>query len=578
MLTLGINSAWHDSAVALVHDGKVLFAAEEERFSRIKHDNGFPVLALHAALRHAGVSMEELDEIGFGWNRPGVGEGWILGAIAARRIPFDYRVVGAHVALLARALYTGDGLRRLQRDFGPIRAPIRYVDHHEAHAWSAYGLCGADDAAVLVVDGHGAWQATSIYKGEGNRLERLKVFTYPNSIGSFYTAFTDLLGFESNTDEWKLMGLAAYGTPTYDLSDIITVSSDHYQVDANALRVTPRGPRFLQSRFGPRRNPDDGFTDGDRDLAASVQRATEEAMVSLARLAVKLTGKRRLCLAGGVAMNSKANGAILAAGIVDELFVQPAATDDGTAIGAAIALQKRSNRDTPNELMDHAYLGPSYGSDTVRRVLEESRVPYVQTDAVERIAAGLLASGHVLGWFQGRMEFGPRALGARSIIGDPRSAETRDRVNASVKFREEWRPFAPACLVERAHEFFEPASSSPFMILTFTVKEDKRKIIPAVTHIDHSARVQTVTEHANPRYWGLINEFDHLTGVPVVLNTSFNLKGEPIVCTPQDALRTFFTSGLDFLVIEDFVVPKHDVREMLDRALEADTLSPGVTA
>jgi carbamoyltransferase len=277
-------------------------------------------------------------------------------------------------------------------------------------------------------------------------------------------------------------------------------------------------------------------------------------------------------------MNSKANGAILAAGIVDELFVQPAATDDGTAIGAAIALQKRSNRDTPNELMDHAYLGPSYGSDTVRRVLEESRVPYVQTDAVERIAAGLLASGHVLGWFQGRMEFGPRALGARSIIGDPRSAETRDRVNASVKFREEWRPFAPACLVERAHEFFEPASSSPFMILTFTVKEDKRKIIPAVTHIDHSARVQTVTEHANPRYWGLINEFDHLTGVPVVLNTSFNLKGEPIVCTPQDALRTFFTSGLDFLVIEDFVVPKHDVREMLDRALEADTLSPGVTA
>jgi carbamoyltransferase len=277
-------------------------------------------------------------------------------------------------------------------------------------------------------------------------------------------------------------------------------------------------------------------------------------------------------------MNSKANGAILAAGIVDELFVQPAATDDGTAIGAAIALQKRSNRDTPNELMDHAYLGPSYGSDTVRRVLEESRVPYVQTDDVERIAAWLLASGHVLGWFQGRMEFGPRALGARSIIGDPRSAETRDRVNASVKFREEWRPFAPACLVERAHEFFEPASSSPFMILTFTVKEDKREVIPAVTHIDHSARVQTVTEHASPRYWGLINEFDRLTGVPVVLNTSFNLKGEPIVCTPQDALRTFFTSGLDFLVIEDFVVPKHDVSDMLDRALDANTLSAGDTA
>jgi carbamoyltransferase len=571
VLTLGINSAWHDSSVALVDDGRVLFAAGEERFSRVKHDSGFPGLALSAALRHAGASIADVDEIGFGWNRPGVGESWILAATAARRIPFDYRVVGAHVALLGRALYTGDGLRHLKRDFGPIAAPVRYIDHHEAHAWSTYGLCGADDAAVLVVDGHGAWQATSIYLGEGNRLKRLKVFTYPNSIGSFYTAFTDLLGFESNSDEWKLMGLAAYGAPTYDLSEIITVESDGYRINANALRVTPHGPPFLQSRFGARRNPDEGFTSDDRNLAASVQQATEEAMVALASLAVRLTGRRRLCLAGGVAMNSKANGAILAAGVVDELFVQPAATDDGTAIGAAIALQKRSTKPPRNGLMTHAYLGPDYSSTTIRSVLEDSRVPFVQIADVERLAASLLAGGHVLGWFQGRMEFGPRALGARSIIADPRWLEMRDRVNASVKFREEWRPFAPACLAERASEFFEPAHSSPFMILTFTVKEEKREVIPAVTHIDHSARVQTVTEDANPSYWGLINEFDRLTGVPVVLNTSFNLKGEPIVCTPQDALRTFFTSGLDFLVIEDFVVPKHDVREVLDNAIDAIT-------
>lgn len=572
MLTLGINSAWHDSAVAVVQDGALLFAAEEERFSRIKHDSGFPVQALHAALRETGASIDDIDEIGFGWNRPGFGEGWILAASAMGRIPFNLRVVGAHTALLGRAIYTGDGRRRLVRDFSPVRAPIRYIDHHEAHAWSTYGMCGAEDAAVLVVDGHGAWQATSIYRGEENQLTRLRVFTYPNSIGSFYTAFTDLLGFESNSDEWKLMGLAAYGNPTYDLSEVIAVDAEGYRVNANALRVTPRGPRFLESRFGPRRDPEAGFADEDRDLAASVQQATEKAMVSLAKLAVRLTGKRRLCLAGGVAMNSKANGAILAAGVVDELFVQPAATDDGTAIGAAIALQRRARRGTDNRRMDHAYVGPAYSSETVRGILNDSRAPHVQVDGVERVAASLLADGYVLGWFQGRMEFGPRALGGRSIVADPRSVENRDRVNASVKFREEWRPFAPACLAERASEYFEPDSSSPFMILTFMVKEDKRAIIPAVTHVDNSARVQTVTEDVNPRYWGLINEFDRITGVPVVLNTSFNLKGEPIVCTPQDALRTFFTSGLDFLVIEDFIVPKYDMRKALDLALVGATV------
>jgi carbamoyltransferase len=568
MLTLGINSAWHDSAVALVGDGRVLFAAEEERFSRIKHDSSFPRLAIRAALEHSGTSLRDLDGIAFGWNRPGVGETFLLASMLSGRIPpFNLRAFGHHAGQLARALYTLDGKRELEREFAPGSIPMQFVDHHEAHALSAYALSGFDDAAVLVIDGHGAWQATTIYDAKGDHLRRMKVFAYPNSLGSFYTAFTDLLGFESNSDEWKLMGLAAYGNPTYPLDEIITVTSDGYKVNPRALRVSPRGQEFLQQRFGPRRDPEQGFTEDDRNLAASVQAVTEEAILTLVRTAVRMTGRRNLCLAGGVAMNSKANGRIIASGLIDDLFVQPAATDDGTAIGAALALQQRLGGHFPRGLMTEAYLGPEYSNDAIRRALEDARIRFIELANVERVAARLLADGFVVGWFQGRMEFGPRALGNRSILGDPRDVLTRDRVNASVKFREEWRPFAPSCLAEKAAEYFEPDAESPFMILTFAVRGEKRSVIPAVTHIDQSARVQTVQKDANPRYWQLISEFGRLTGVPVVLNTSFNLKGEPIVCRPQDAIRTFFTSGLDFLAIGDFIVAKDDVQGDLEKAV-----------
>jgi carbamoyltransferase len=573
MLALGINSAWHDSSVALTEDDRVVFAGAEERFSRVKHDSGFPRLALKAALQHAGASIDDVDRIAFGWNRPGLGEGYILGALAAGRIPFEKRNFAGHAALLGRALYTQDGKRELGRHFGPAAAARAiYVDHHEAHAWSAYGLSGFEDAAVLVVDGHGAWQATSVYEARGGRMTRRGVFAYPNSLGSFYTAFTHLLGFESNSDEWKVMGLAAYGTPTYDLGDFLELTPMGYRVNPEALRVSTLGEEVLTSRFGPRRNPDEGFSDDDKNLAASVQEATEEAMLRLIRSTVQVTGCRDLCLAGGVAMNSKANGKILASGLVDRVFVQPAATDDGTALGAAVAMQHRHRPELGNPRMEHAYLGPAFDDAAIERVLEDSRLQSTRVPNVEQVTARLIADGHVVGWFQGRMEFGPRALGNRSILGDPRDERTRDRVNASVKFREEWRPFAPSCLEESASEFFEPDEDSPYMILTFTVRPEKRSVIPAVTHVDDSARVQTVRRDVNPRYWGLINEFGRITGVPVVLNTSFNLRGEPIVCTPQDALRTFFTSGLDFLVLGEFIVAKDDVRHALDAAInQAET-------
>jgi carbamoyltransferase len=571
MLTLGINCAWHDSSVAIVDDRQVLFACAEERLSRVKHDSAFPRLALKEALRHAGASIEDVDDVAFGWNRPGVHETYLAASIATGRIPYATRNLLAHLALIGRARYRLDGKRDLIRLFGSGKttAKARFIDHHEAHAWSAFALSGFDDAAVLVVDGHGAWQATSIYSARDGVLKRLQTIAYPNSLGSFYTAFTNLLGFEANSDEWKVMGLAAYAEPGPDLSEIIQFTEAGYHVNKHALSVSLGGPQFLQSRFGPRRNPEDGFTDYDKALAASVQSATEQAMLALVRQAVHLTGCKRLCLAGGVAMNSKANGVILRSGLVDEIFVQPAATDDGTALGAAIAGQRRLGGWKSSSRMDHAYLGPGFSQEEIARVLADSRVAFTKTADVEAVTAQLIADGHVIGWFQGRMEFGPRALGARSILADPRDAAVRDRVNASVKFREEWRPFAPSCLRERASEYFEPDADSPFMILTFTVKPDKRDVIPAVTHVDGSARVQTVTKQANPRYWKLIAEFDRITGVPVVLNTSFNLKGEPIVCSPQDALRTFFTSGLDFLVMGDAIVAKDDVRNKLEYVLES---------
>lgn len=570
MLTVGIsNNRWHDSSVALVEDGKILFAGAEERFSRIKHDGSFPSHALRAALAHAAVSLHDVDGVAFGWNRPGLAQSFSLARTATGHIPFDAWAVGGNFVRLARGLYFGGGKRKLVREFGPLPpGGARYVDHHEAHAWSAYAVSGFDDAAVLVVDGFGATQATSIYDGHDGSLHRRRTFLFPNSLGTFYQAFTHHLGFRPNSDEWKVMGLAAYGSPTVAMNEFIRVSDDDYWVNKNVLRITRRGDALLRERFGPRRNPEEGLSEENRNLAASVQKAVEEAIVMLARNAVRLTGRRNLCLAGGVAMNSKANGAIAASGLVDRLFIQPAAADDGTALGAAIACQRRLRPSMPIRRMEHVYLGPAFSTDQVRPVLDGARLDYLQVPNVEAVTARLLATGHVVGWFQGRMEFGPRALGNRSILGDPRDAATRDRVNASVKFREEWRPLAPSCLAEKAGEYFEPEAESPFMILTQTVRAEKRGVIPAVTHVDQTARVQTVQREVNPRYWRLISEFERLTGVPVILNTSFNLRGEPIVCTPQDAISTFRRSGLDFLAIDDFIVPKEAVREGLRGAME----------
>ena len=569
---LGINCHAHDSSAALLRDGEVIFAATEERFSRIKKDRSFPRLTIGAALAHAGIEYGDLQGVAFGWNRPGLGPLNTIRRAVTGELPRTYGWTMEQIFHLASEVRWKGGLSPLRRFFGKTDAErVHYIDHHESHAWSAYALSSFDESMVLVCDGWGAWQSTTIYHAKGDKLTPVKVFPYPNSLGIFYEAFTDLLGFERQNDEWKVMGLAAYGEPTVDLQGILKVVQGGYQADGNLLSGAAHGDlRRLIEKFGPRRTPEKGITREMQNLAASVQKALEEAMFELVREGVRLTGSRNLSLAGGVAMNSKANGKILASGLIDNIFVQPAATDDGAAIGAALGVYAARGEQMPRFHMEHAYLGPQFDDAEIQEVLRTYKLPVVKVRNVAAETARILASGKIVGWFQGRMEFGPRALGARSILADPRTVEMRDRVNECVKFREGWRPFAPSTMLERSKHYFQPDYPSPFMILTFDVIPEKRKVIPAVTHADNSARVQTVDRRVNPLYWELISEFERLTGVPVIMNTSFNLKGEPIVCAPKDAIRTFYSSGLDFLVMGSHVVAKDATWQPAERS-EAPT-------
>jgi carbamoyltransferase len=554
---LGINAYLHDSAVALLRDGELVFAVAEERLSRVKKDSRFPTKSITAALEHGGIEYNDLDAIAFGWNRPGRTPLHTLQCSLTGRLPLSMSYVGHSLLTVGRELRSQNGALQLGRTFGQPRTKPLHIDHHRAHAWSAYGLSGFDESTVVVMDGRGATQATSVYHAEGDRLRLIRTIKFPNSLGAFYEAFTDLLGFERNNDEWKVMGLAAYGEPTHDLSDLIHIGDHGYRINSHAIHGKTWGDlRPMIQRFGPRRDPESVITDEDRNLAASAQHAVERAIFALIQWAVETTGSRNLCLAGGVAMNSKANGRLLSSGIVDDLFVQPAATDDGTAIGAAIGAHESLGLPVPRARLQDVYLGPAVSTAEVERTISTYKLKATRVRNVEAVAARLVAEGNIIGWYQGRMEFGPRALGNRSIIADARNPEMKDRVNEIVKFREGWRPFAPSCLEESAADYFAGCREAPYMILTFDVLPEARHRIPAVTHVDNTARVQTVSQDSNPRYWKLISEFSRLTGVPVVMNTSFNLRGEPIVCTPKDAIRTFYSSGLDFLVLDDYILPK----------------------
>jgi carbamoyltransferase len=452
--------------------------------------------------------------------------------------------------------HQGGGAKRFTQHFGNTRSRFRFVDHHLAHALSAYSYSGFDDAAVVVIDGRGAWEATSIWYGRNGRLDPVCTINFPNSLGLFYATFTEFLGFVPYSDEWKVMGLAPYGKPGVELQPFIDTVANPYRVYSKLL--FDRGSRFASiiPILGQARVPESEITDHYKNVAFAVQDACENAIMSVIHLALEKTHSRNLCLAGGVALNSKANGKINASGIIDNLFVQPAAGDDGVALGAALAPLLDDNGKLPMKAMRHGYWGPSFDEAFVEKALLTYKIRYAKLSDPAATAAQLLSNGKILGWFQGRMEFGPRALGSRSILADPRDPEMNAKVNNAVKFREWWRPFAPSFKKEAAPDYLESAFDSPFMILTAQVRPEKRSVIPSVTHVDGSARPQTVEREINPLYYRLIEEFGKITGVPVIMNTSFNLRGEAIVHTPTDALRTFFSSGMDALVIGSFLVEK----------------------
>jgi len=594
MNVLGVSCYFHDAAAALLRDGVLVAAAEEERFSRKKHDFEFPQKAIDFCLRTAGLTTQDLDYVVF-FEKPFVKfERLLLSSM--QMFPKSHKVFRE-----AMVTWLGDKLwvkHLLQSKLGVTPDRILFSEHHLSHASSAFFCSPFEEAAVLSVDGVGEWTTASIGVGRGTELTLLKEIRFPHSLGLLYSAFTAFLGFEVNEGEYKVMGMAPFGSPKYvdDVWKLIRVASDgsfeldmtyfsfHHSADQtfNAKFVdlfgAPRDPKMnfftpasgYPEYFGARPA---NFDEQSRlnqhyaDIAASIQRVTEEVMLTLARAAYRETGLTKLCMAGGCALNSVANGRILRETPFDELYVHPAAGDGGAAVGAALYGYHTLLGKPRAFVMEHAAWGEAHGPDVTERFLREHGIPFERFDEEDRLVDRVvdrLHAGHVIGWSQGRFEWGPRALGHRSIIADPRRTDMKDIVNTKIKFREPFRPFAPSVLAERTSEFFDLPDAARhyparFMLYVVDVKPEHHKTLPAITHVDGTGRLQTVRRETNPRYYALIDAFGRATGVPVVLNTSFNLRGEPIVNTPAEAFNTFMASGMDTLVLGDHVVDKRAV-------------------
>jgi carbamoyltransferase len=561
MNVLGISGYFHDAAACLVQDGVVIAAAEEERFTRRKHDPSFPIHASSFCLRSAKLTVDDLDAVVF-YESPAVklDRIWRMAVQSEKASEEFLRHVFPRWSLHTR---TDELIRRWLRYDGRIT----FIEHHLAHAASAFYCSPFRDAAIYTVDGVGEWATSAWGTGRDRKIRLDAEMRFPNSLGLLYSAFTYYLGFEVNDGEYKVMGLAPYGKPTF-VDRIHKVATDHgdgsVTLDLRYFDFVNR-ERMITDRFeelfgGRPRAAESSFTQRDWDIAASIQRYTEEVMLGAARHIHKQTGDRNLCMAGGVALNCVANGRILREGPYKELYIQPASGDAGGAIGAALYhAHAVHDQPRPEGGMRSAYLGPEFSNASIESYLKLLGVPYKHLPDAELLplVAQHIADGKIIGWFHGRMEFGPRALGGRSILGDARPPEMKDIINAKIKLREGFRPFAPAVLAHRSPEYFHLDAESPYMLLVAQVREDHRHI-GAVTHLDGSARVQTVTAESNPRFHQLISAFDKLTGVPVIVNTSFNVRGEPIVCTPDDAYRCFMATGIDFLVLENCILDKRE--------------------
>ncbi len=594
MRVLGISAFYHDSAAALVEEGQIIAAAQEERFTRVKHVASFPKHAIAFCLREAGCSLGEIDHVVF-YDKPFLKFERLLETYLAMA-PRGFRSFRMAVPLwIKEKLFQKNLLRKELRKLPGAdgwSGSLLFTEHHQSHAASAFFASPFESAAVLTLDGVGEWCTTSIGRGQGNHLEIQREIHFPHSLGLLYSAFTYYTGFKVNSGEYKVMGLAPYGEPRYVqliLDNLINIKDDgSFRLNQRYFNycggLTMTSEAFHDLFGGPPRSSESRLTQREMDLAASIQRVTEEAVLRLARFARKSTGERRLCLAGGVALNCVANGKLLKEGIFDKIWIQPAAGDAGGALGAALAAwhqfagRPRTKLNGHMDQMQGSYLGPAYDNDAIRKRLDAVGARYEVLDDNEVISstADMLAEGKAVGWMQGRMEFGPRALGARSILGDPRSPTMQKMLNLKVKYRESFRPFAPSILREDVPDWFEMDADSPYMLLVADVIERRRRQmtaeeqslfgidklnvtrseIPAVTHVDYSARVQTVHRDTNPRYWALLHAFKQRTGCPVLVNTSFNVRGEPIVCTPEDAFRCFMGTDIERLVVGNCMLAK----------------------
>jgi carbamoyltransferase len=583
---LGVSAFYHDSAACLLSDGKIIAAAQEERFTRKKGDDSFPTKAVAYCLTEGKIGLKDLDAVVF-YDKPLLKFERILETYLGVAPKGFSSFLKAGPLWLKEKLYTD---RAIRDSLDGFEGKVLYAEHHESHAASAFFPSPFDEAAILTIDGVGEWATASIGIGKGNELELLKELQWPDSLGLLYSAFTYHTGFKVNSGEYKVMGLAPYGRPTYvdaiykHLLDLredgsFTLNQKYFNYLSG---LTMTSDAFAELFDGPARVPESRLTQREMDLARSVQDVCEEIVLRMARTAHDITGSRLLCMAGGVALNAVANGRVIRESPFERVWIQPAAGDAGGALGAAMLAWHRHfdmpRTVVPGDAMKTAHLGPSFSDPEIESELAAAGAVFekLSGDEIIRRCAELLASENVIGWFQGRMEFGPRALGARSILADPRSPRMQALINLKIKFREGFRPFAPSVLDSRASEYFEIDDESPYMLVVAPVREERRlpipddggerwgidllniprSDIPAVTHLDYSARLQTVTAERTPRYHQLISEFDRLTGCPLVVNTSFNVRGEPIVCTPADAYRCFMRTHLDYLAIGDYLLSK----------------------
>ncbi|MEW6687575.1 MAG: carbamoyltransferase [Pseudomonadota bacterium] len=593
---LGISAYYHDSAAALVVDGRIVAAAQEERFSRKRHDARFPARAVRYCLTEAARPLVDMDAVVF-YDKPLVKFERLLETYLA------YAPAGLRSFIAAMPVWLKDKLYLkmvLKKELAAVAGcsveelpPLLFAEHHQSHAASAFYPSPFERAAVLCMDGVGEWATTSVWQGRDAALEPLWEMHFPHSLGLLYSAFTYYTGFKVNSGEYKLMGLAPYGEPKYAdliLDQLMDLKPDGtFRLDLRyfdyCTGLTMTNARFDALFGGPPRRPETHLTQRDMDLAASVQKVTEEVVLRLARAVHRETGEEALCLAGGVGLNCVANGRLLREGPFKDIWIQPAAGDAGGAVGCALVAWHQYHRrpraaPAQRDGMAGSYLGPGFDAAQVRAQLDACGARYEEIEdgpLFERLAE-ILAAGSVVGWFQGRMEFGPRALGSRSILGDPRSATMQSTMNLKIKHRESFRPFAPAVLAERAREYFELDRPSPYMLLVAPVRQElrvpaaraeqglfgmdrlrlKRTFLPAITHVDYSARVQTVHADTNPRYHRLLRAFEARTGCAVLVNTSFNVRGEPIVCTPAEAYQCFMRTDIDYLAIENFLLAKRD--------------------